>query len=473
MTTPAFASEGCRIGGLTSTTIAMVGRTDSEGANLYLDIYNDKDRLKLVTSSSAALLTSDNNYQATAYVSGLTPNRQYWWRARADDGAGNSLNGSENTWSAGVFTTLSESATHYKICVLSDRPWGMSRNNATYVSMFRQVCANLGNLGLTAIFLRGDVYYSDIGTEADNGYYDVTSWYVPVLDADATIEKYRSNFITTQSLINESKKLHANIPTFYMWDDHDRCKNDCGGREEATGDLATRWNNARQAGHEAYMGLNKPLIDAEAGRTWTHNVSEDSYYYIDIPPVRWIVTDNRSFRSLKTDTDSTSKTMLGATQKAWLKNLILNNDQDFLVILSPIMFDGYHGWNESTNDGWVSYSYERDEIIDYIQTYGKPEQTIIASGDTHIGCVATYRGASSTNSEIYEITAGHNWAVSGHDVVNGWKAGATGNGGEPKFFLKNKMCTAFFEVFSNRLVVSIITTEDSKIVWSREFKVSA
>lgn len=471
MATPTFMQEGCRIGGATEQGIAMVGRTDSNGVRLFLDIYADAERVALVVSSQFASLTSDNNYQATAYVTGLVANREYWWRARADDGAGNSVVGVQATATAGKCRTLPSSNIPYKVAIIGDRAWGPYRSTTINANTIKIDAINTTVMALQPdfLFMHGDCYYSDIGSTSDIGAYNPMSWYNPVTNADATLEKYRSNFITTQSITPSVKMLHANVPTYYMTDDHDRAVNDCSSRATATGDLLARWNNGRQSSHECFMGLNKALIDTDGVREWTHNVSEESYYCVDIGIVRWVVIDCRTFRDLHTSTDTFAKSMLGATQKAWLLDKISTNPKPFLVIVNPLMLDGYHGWNESTDDGWVGYSYERDEIIAAIHASGKAKRTIIASGDTHVGCVATYIGADVDNDEIYEITAGHCWIPSYHGYVNGWMQGATGLGGAPKLQFIGPPCVLAFDVFSDKVRVSVLDAITRRAIWSKLF----
>ena len=488
MTAPIFQREGARIGGLTASTISGVARTDANGVNLYMDIYSDAALTKLVTSSSVSALNATNNYQNTCSVTGLTANKQYWYKMRADDGSGNSTNGNLATYSTGSFRTLATVPAKKRLifCTCNfTNPSSYATPNVLF-SWQRM-------LGLNAdiSFQLGDVYYSDVGTQVDNGAYAVGTWYVPadspVGDAAATVAMFRSNFITTYSEMdrrnetNYMAQFYANTPTGFMWDDHDRGWNDMSGYTTYTANQIQRATYAQQAAQEAYMDLNAIYLTNDS-RSYSRTYNAPNYYHVDIPGVRIIVMDNRSYRDLSTNADSTPgggytlggvppwKTMLGQVQLAWVLNKISSNPQPNLIFASPIMLDGYHGFNESLTDGWVSYSYERDYIIDFIQKNGNPAKTLICSGDTHAGNVARYKGYSQSNTPVYEILAGNLWPLSAHGFINGWKAGASGYGGEQMICDNYQMCCSVVDIGSDGVMTaSLYELQTGKTIWKHDF----
>jgi hypothetical protein len=98
--------------------------------------------------------------------------------------------------------------------------------------------------------------------------------------------------------------------------------------------------------------------------------------------VRFIQTDSRSFMSLKSATDNSSKTMLGATQKAWLKTQ-LTAAEPFKIWLHDNAWVGSAS-NPGNDDRWRAFSTERAEIAAYLAansaTVGK---LLYVHGDTH------------------------------------------------------------------------------------------
>ncbi|HEY9417641.1 MAG TPA: polysaccharide lyase family 7 protein [Pseudonocardia sp.] len=94
--------------------------------------------------------------------------------------------------------------------------------------------------------------------------------------------------------------------------------------------------------------------------------------------VRFIYLDQLTFKSPLGTSSSTSRTMLGSTQKAWLKGLL--QDSAFPVIV--IIGDGqWGGPAENSQDEWRGYDAERKELK---SAFAASPATIIAlEGDTH------------------------------------------------------------------------------------------
>lgn len=103
--------------------------------------------------------------------------------------------------------------------------------------------------------------------------------------------------------------------------------------------------------------------------------------------VRFIMIDVRNTdRSPGGNTDNGSKTMLGATQLAWLENQLIQSEP-LKVIISDV------GWMGTPTivsgpDKWWSYDTERQAIISYIAANKAAVQNVMLwHGDTHlVGC---------------------------------------------------------------------------------------
>lgn len=486
MTAPILAREGARLGGVTTTTIAAVCRTDSNGARLRMRVYNGPARKTQVAVSPDVTLNAGNNYQGTCYVTGLTAGRQYWYAMEADDGGAGVTVGAESGEHAGTFWTIPASPDRHRMILTScdiSSPTAPGRKEMTgtiFSAWLRHAsptrmptyCCNVG-----------DVYYSDSLTEVDNGAYAVGSWYNPGTDhAAATLAKYRTNYISNLAYLrdlsapNRKAQFYSNVPTCYISDDHEYY-NACDDRVNKTGAEATRWVTARQANVEQFLSLNKPIIDREdalygTARSWNPASSWDDDLVVDIPPVRYIVMATREFRNRNNLADSVSKTYLGAAQKQRVLDRIRTNPQKFLVIVSPSMLDGNHGWDWDPNDVWRGFSYERDEILDYLWSSNNPVgpgRTVLYSGDTHEGAVLIWKYGQTP---IYEICAGAGmFPLSPQGYINGLQTGATGRGAEMvimRLFVSN-MCLV--EATATSMRISLIETQDQgRCVWSRVYR---
>ncbi|HSX35818.1 MAG TPA: alkaline phosphatase D family protein [Patescibacteria group bacterium] len=108
--------------------------------------------------------------------------------------------------------------------------------------------------------------------------------------------------------------------------------------------------------------------------------------------VRFIMVDVRNLdRSPGANTDNASKTMLGATQLAWLKTQLIQ-PEPLKVIISDPQWAGTATPFLLTNgpDKWWSYNTERMDIVNYISTNASLVQNVMLwHGDAHcLGVVA-------------------------------------------------------------------------------------
>jgi hypothetical protein len=152
-------------------------------------------------------------------------------------------------------------------------------------------------------------------------------------------------------------RLYRNVPTAYVWDDHDFGGNNCDGSSASKPAAAGAYRS--RVPHYA-------LPHATAVyQTW------------DIGRVRFIMTDQRSEASPNGVADNASKSMLGATQKAWFKDLLSNSPGMLIVWVCPRWFA-----NANHSDSWNSFSTERTELADHIKAncHGR---VVVLSADQH------------------------------------------------------------------------------------------
>ncbi len=97
--------------------------------------------------------------------------------------------------------------------------------------------------------------------------------------------------------------------------------------------------------------------------------------------VRFIMTDCRTYKTAQSAADDANKTILGATQKQWLKDTVNAAPTGTLFFVA---FD-VAGWVGTTanpgGDDWRSYFTERTELANFMKTSGK--QFYVLVGDSH------------------------------------------------------------------------------------------
>lgn len=164
-------------------------------------------------------------------------------------------------------------------------------------------------------------------------------------------------------------ELARDVPFYYCASDHE------AGPDN--GDSDNAWTVAHIAAYKRVAPHR--LVDKAANprgrwQTWT------------VGRIRFIMLDIRNLdRSPGLQVDTSSKTMLGATQKAWLKAQLLQPEA-LKVIISDV---GWMGPASTSNgeDKWWSYDSERSEIATFINVNGV--NVDLWHGDSHALAAAT------------------------------------------------------------------------------------
>jgi len=161
---------------------------------------------------------------------------------------------------------------------------------------------------------------------------------------------------------SRQQALYSAISTSYIWSDHDS-----GGGSNNDGTAV-----AHAAAQSVYR-LRTPSYSLPAAD------NAGTYYTFTYGRIRFICTDGRSYMSPIANTDNSSKTKLGTTQKTWLKAQ--------LSMPEPVKI-WFHedSWNNGTtyvgDDTWSAYNTERTELSTYITTNGI--KVAIVHGDLHV-----------------------------------------------------------------------------------------
>jgi hypothetical protein len=199
----------------------------------------------------------------------------------------------------------------------------------------------------------GDVHYADISVN--------------------NITTYRNEFY--KALRRPTDRYMGERTSFvYIWDDHDFGPNDSDKN-------APGRPSARQSYQEIF-----PHYPLAAG------VGDVPIYQtFSVGTVRFIMTDLRSERDPKVNTDNESKTMMGAAQRDWLLNELWQSSQshDFVFWVSTVP---YVATKSTGADHWGGYTNERTMIANFIAEKGIKNLMII-SGDAH--CLAANNGLNA------------------------------------------------------------------------------
>lgn len=302
------------VGGITTSSVTVVAGLDA-GTNAKLAVSTSAALTSPVTGSSVAI---DGDGFAKVSVSGLTAGTQYYYGIEVD--------GVLLTVTTGSFRTAPDGAASFSFVFGSCFLTGDSG------SSFTRALARDPDLCI----VNGDLHYEDPGSAGS------------------------FHFGLDTQLAGTFGEMAANVPTIYTWSDHDWSSDNNGGASSAMNSTANSIYRQRVPSHS--------LVASTTG----------IYHTFVYGRVRFIVVDERSFKSSNSATDNSSKTMLGATQKQWLKDTITAATEDLIFWVGDAPWNGAAS---SPDDEWFAYDTERQELATFFLASGK--NIIRLSGDMH------------------------------------------------------------------------------------------
>ena len=151
-----------------------------------------------------------------------------------------------------------------------------------------------------------------VGT-GDNVYYD--AFPIPAKTQSAMRDVWYKQFIQPRYV-----SLFSQVPAYWEKDDHDHRYND----SDTTGDQPP----SNELGIRTFLEQ-LPVVDPEEPEPITYRT-----HRINKLLQIWL-TEGRDYRSPNTMEDCPEKTLWGETQKAWLKQTLLESDATFKLLISP------------------------------------------------------------------------------------------------------------------------------------------
>ncbi|TMW68081.1 hypothetical protein Poli38472_007753 [Pythium oligandrum] len=184
------------------------------------------------------------------------------------------------------------------------------------------------------------------------------------------VGRFRAAFNSLFDSPSGRAMLAMDVPFAYMWDDHDFGP-----------DNSDKTAPGRNASLQVYREF-VPHYELPGDQT-AHGRQSAVYQAFTIGRVRFLVTDLRSHRTPNLAPDVPSKTVLGATQKKWLKEelVLATNDPSIgLIVWCSTM-----PWHDDERK-WGYFTHEQRELVNYMQAQGvnKWKPVVIVSGDAHM-----------------------------------------------------------------------------------------
>lgn len=182
-------------------------------------------------------------------------------------------------------------------------------------------------------------------------------------DTNSTVvEDYRANYDQVLGHAVQGA-LYRSVPLAYMWDDHDFAGNDSNGNSVGR-------DTARIAYKERVPHYPLTAPGGTIAQSFT------------IGRVRFIMTDLRSAAMDTNLKESATKTRMGASQKTWFKQELINARDGGFPLIVWVSTMPWIAPAKVGDDTWAGFASERTEIANFIRD-NRIENIVMLAGDMH------------------------------------------------------------------------------------------
>jgi len=153
--------------------------------------------------------------------------------------------------------------------------------------------------------------------------------------------------------------LYRDTPLAYLWDDHDYGTND---------------SNMNAPARPAAIQVYRERVPA-----YPLHHAEGIWQTFVVGRVRFVMTDLRSMADPYTDPDSSSKSLTGAEQEAWLLDVLGSASEELIVWVSTVGYGRGFGPN-----AWEGYPTQRNRLASWFQDHPDVvRRLVVISSDWH------------------------------------------------------------------------------------------
>lgn len=286
--------------------------------------YGTQASLTDATLTAPVPATDATDYTVVIELTGLTPGTEYVYRGVVSDDGKDLVRGK-----VGRFRTAPDTAKEFRFAWSAD----MEAGHQPF-----KILDSVARMQPDFFLMLGDTMYADH----------------PKNRFVASLRHYRYKHRENRD-DDPLQRMLAATSVYAIWDDHE-VENDFNSTHPAIPD-------GRKAFRE-YWPVNSSAV-LYRRFSWT-------------PATEFFVLDCRSYRSPQTDAEGPAKTMLGAEQKAWLKESLTGSKATFKFLVSSVPFLVRGG-----ADVWANYVTERRELVEFVHREGV-RNLVILSGDFHM-----------------------------------------------------------------------------------------
>jgi alkaline phosphatase D len=221
-----------------------------------------------------------------------------------------------------------------------------------------------------------------------------------------TLEDYRLRY-SHYRLDHDLQEIHRQYPFICVWDDHESANDswvDGAENHDATsqGPWLERKNNSIQAYFE-WLPIRENAFDNSIYRKIEYG-NLINLYMLDTR----LEGRDEQVGVTSSALNDPSRSLLGQTQKDWLKDELLNSGAQWNILGQQVMMAPLLAFGVPVNaDQWDGYQAERTELLNYIVN-NEIENVVVLTGDIHTSWamdvpVSGYVASTGENSAAVEF----------------------------------------------------------------------
>lgn len=324
-------------GALTTSGATVTARTNIEG-DCRLAVSTSAD-LSAPTYSATVFADTTNEKVVALPIVGLAPSTTYHWAVEVQ-GALTPQRGTFTTLppdGASSFTFGVGSCAKYRTNGVGGNTWPMS---------FHPVWDVIEAHDPLFFVHMGDLHYQD---------------------SDSTDPALHTQPIYDVLQSQKQGPLWQRLPVVYMYDDHDFCGNNTVGTTAASRDQA--------------VAAQRLLVPAYP-RAFT-GATDALHFSFTVGRVRFIYPDRFADASTQAAAETSAKTLVGVSGRAWLEAELADAEADSQIGLIVLVLGTM--WIVDANSGWGQWSWERDYLGNIIA--GLTTGVVGLAGDGHMSAI--------------------------------------------------------------------------------------
>lgn len=329
----------------------------------------EDDSMKKIVASGKSNATFALGHSVHVEVSGLEPNRWYWYRFQA----GNAVSPVGRTRTLPAADSTPEQL-NFAFASCQNYEQGLF---TAYEQMARDE--------LDLVFHLGDYIY-----EYEAGRNGKIRTHLGAEISSLDDYRIRHAQYRADPLLHG---MHAKCPWFVTWDDHEFDNNCAGDISEEVGVATAAFLARRAAAYQAYyemMPLRAACLPKGPNMLLYRSASFGKLAQFQILDTRQYRSDQPNFDKkspLNEFARSTTQSMLGNQQRDWLFDKLKQTDAQWNVLAQQVMMGMFMSNGDPTNpaysmDQWPGYAAERVKLMQTVKDL-KVSNAIVLTGDIH------------------------------------------------------------------------------------------